>query len=256
MRWLCLALVLVVSSVFADEQVRQVQEELRKRNLYFGDIDGQARPELANALRRYQTRKGFAVTGTISDETATSLHVQPSSVAKATVLPDVPILRSDAARELPQEQRIALEKQADLNPDLIPTPAPPAEAPPSENYSERIKSLIQQYLHDSEDDDIAAQTKYFNYPVAYFDHGAVGSDFVHKDVTNYVKRWPQRKYELLDPINFVAAKDGEIVVRFPITFQVRNKNHTASGRTINFWTLRAEGDDLKIIAINEQRLGE
>ncbi len=256
MRWLCIALVLVVSTVFADEQVRQVQEELRKRNLYFGDIDGQARPELNNAVRRYQARKGFAVTGTINDETAISLNVKSGAIAQSTSLPDVPILRSDAARELPPEQRIALEKEADLNPDSVPTPASPAEAPASENNSERIRSLAQNYLRDSESDDIAAQTKYFDYPVAYFDHGTVDSAFVQKDVTNYVKRWPQRKYELLEPINFIAAKEGEIVVRFPITFQVRNKNHTASGRTINFWTLRAQGDDLKIIAISEQRLRE
>ncbi|MDQ6939948.1 MAG: peptidoglycan-binding protein [Verrucomicrobiota bacterium] len=256
MRWLFLALILVVSTVLADEQVRQVQEELRKRNLYFGDIDGQTRPELNNAVRRYQARKGFAVTGTIDDETAISLNVKSRSITQTTSLPDVPILRSDAARQLPPEQRIALEKEADLNPDLVPTPAPPAEAPASENSSERIRAFIQQYLRDSETDDIATQTKYFNYPVIYFDHGVVDSAFVHKDVTNYVKRWPQRKYELLDPIDFIGATDGRTEVRFPITFQVRNKNHTASGRTMNFWTLRAEGDDLKIIAISEQRLRE
>ncbi len=256
MRWLCLALVLIVSTVFADEQVRQVQEELRKRNLYFGDIDGQTRPELNNALRRYQARKGFAVTGTIDDETAISLNVKSRATATTTSLPDVPILRSDAARQLPPEQRIALEKEAELNPDLTPSPAPPAEAPASENNPERIRSLIQQYLRDSETDDIAAQTKYFDYPVAYFDHGAVDSIFVNKDVTNYVKRWPRRKYVLLEPINLAATKNGELRVQFPITFEVQNKTHTAAGRTMNFWTLRADGDDLKIIAIREQRLRE
>ena len=37
----------------ADETVRQVQEELRKRNLYFGNIDGQTSPVLVDALKRY-----------------------------------------------------------------------------------------------------------------------------------------------------------------------------------------------------------
>ena len=40
----------------ADETVRQVQEELRKRNLYFGNIDGQNSAVLTDALKRYQTR--------------------------------------------------------------------------------------------------------------------------------------------------------------------------------------------------------
>jgi hypothetical protein len=41
-----------------------------------------------------------------------------------------------------------------------------------------------------------------------------------------------------------------------MSFRVRNKKHAASGRTKNFWTIRAEGDDLKIVAIREQRLRE
>ena len=256
MRWVILALILVVANVRADEQIRQVQEELRKRNLYFGDIDGQARPELNNAVRRYQARKGFAVTGTINEETAVSLNVRSRNVTQTTALPDVPVLRSDAARQLPPEQRIALEKEAELNPDSAPTPAPPAEAPPPENTSERIKSLIQQYLTDAETNDIAAQTKYFDYPVAYFDHGAVDANFVHKDVTNYVKRWTQRKYVLLDPVSSVTKPDGEIDVQFPITFQVKNQKHSAAGRTMNYWKMRPDGDDLKIVAIREQRLRE
>ncbi|MFL6539271.1 MAG: peptidoglycan-binding protein, partial [Chthoniobacterales bacterium] len=52
----CLLLLFSTAQIYADEQVRQVQEELRRRNLYFGDIDGTPTPELENALRRYQAR--------------------------------------------------------------------------------------------------------------------------------------------------------------------------------------------------------
>ena len=37
----------------ADEVMRQVQEELRKRNLYFGDVNGLHTPQVAAALRRF-----------------------------------------------------------------------------------------------------------------------------------------------------------------------------------------------------------
>ncbi|HEV3408929.1 MAG TPA: peptidoglycan-binding domain-containing protein [Chthoniobacterales bacterium] len=264
MRWLGLFLVLflLATPLRADEQVRQVQEELRKRNLYFGDIDGQVTPELSNALKRYQVRKGFAVTGTINRETATSLNVQPEFAASrpaASPLPDVPVLRSDTARELPQEQRVALEQQAQENPEPPPSPPPPAEQPPPSPQlnRERVRALVEQYLRDSETFDVPAQTRYFTYPVEYFDHGSVGAEFVEKDVRNYVKRWPERRYTLEEPIAIAAsAREGEAMVAFPITFEVRNKKHTARGRTQNFWTLRAEGDDLKIVAIREQRLRE
>jgi len=259
-RWLCLLLVFVVTAAFADERVRQVQEELRKRNLYFSDVDGQTSADLANALKRYQTRKGFTVTGTISDETAVSLNVQLRTAAgNPPALPDVAVLRSDIARELPAQQRVALEDLAEENPDFVPTPAPPAESPPPAPgiNPERITQMVQQYLRDCETSDIAAQTRYFAYPVEYFDHGSVGPAFVDRDVTNYVKRWPERKYTLTEPVSYVAStRDGETKVEFPISFDVRNKSHAAKGRTRNFWTIRPEGDDLKIISIREERLRE
>ena len=45
------------ASLRADDTTRQVQEELRKRNLYFGDVDGCRSPQLIAAVRRYQERK-------------------------------------------------------------------------------------------------------------------------------------------------------------------------------------------------------
>src|SRR3977135_2909257 len=87
----------------ADESVRQVQEELRKRNLYFGNIDGQTSPVLVDALKRYQTRKGFTVSGKGDAHTATSVPVQvTTAAATATVMPDMPVLKSDIESALPE----------------------------------------------------------------------------------------------------------------------------------------------------------
>jgi hypothetical protein len=255
---LCLVLIGTAALVRADEKLRQAQEELRKRNLYFGNVDGQESPELSGALKRYQTRKGFAVTGSVDNETATSLHIQTAAVSAAN-LPDLPVLRSDAARELPAPQRIALERAADENADSAPSPFPPAEAPaPGQDLTpERVTRFVTDYLREAESDDVAAQVKYFAYPILYFDHGSVDEEFVLKDVRNYLKRWPQRKYTLSQPVSFFAAgPEAETNVEFLIAYDVRNRNHAASGRTRNWWTLHAEGDELKIVAIREQRLRE
>jgi hypothetical protein len=116
---------------------------------------------------------------------------------------------------------------------------------------------VTDYLRDAETDDVAAQVKYFAYPILYFDHGSVDEEFVLKDVRNYLKRWPQRKYTLSQPVTFFAdGREGETNVEFLIAYDVRNASHAASGRTRNWWTLRAEGDELKIVAIREQRLRE
>jgi hypothetical protein len=260
----CFFCVVISISSFAraDETVRQVQEELRKRNLYFGNIDGQTSPVLIDALKRYQTRKGFAVTGKVDPDTATSLHIQTTTVA-STALPDVPVLKSDTASALPESQRLALQKEAEESPDLSPSPLAPAESPaPGQDLTpERVNKFVQDYLRDAESDDVAAQVKYYAFPVRYFDHGAVSEQFVTKDTSGYVKRWPQRKYTLTGPVNFFASgKEGETEVEFTIGFELqspaRKTKNRAIGHTKNWWTIQGNGDDLKIVAIREARLRE
>jgi hypothetical protein len=247
----------------ADEMVRQVQEELRKRNLYFGNIDGQSNAVLTAAVKRYQARKGFAVTGKVDPDTATSLHVQTTTVASTVKLPDVPVLRSDTASALPESQRLALQRQAEEKPDLTPSPPPPAESPaPGQDLTpERITEFIQNYLRDGETADVQKQVNYFAFPVRYFDHGMVSQDFVTKDTSNYVKRWPERKYTLTGPVAFFASEtEGETNVEFTIAFDLRSNSRSAknkaTGRTKNWWTLRGNGDELKIVAIREARVRE
>jgi hypothetical protein len=260
---LCCLLISIPGFVRADETVRQVQEELRKRNLYFGNIDGQTSPVLIDALKRYQTRKGFAVTGKVDHDTATSLHIQTATAATIAALPDVPVLKSDTASALPESQRLALQKEAEENPDVTPSPPPPAESPaPGQDLTpERVNKFVQDYLREAETDDVPGQVKYYAFPVRYFDHGTVSEQFVSKDTSNYLKRWPERKYTLAGPVNFFASgKEGETELEFTIAFELRSaarttKNH-AVGRSKNWWSIRANGEELKIVAIKEARLHE
>jgi Putative peptidoglycan binding domain len=247
----------------ADETLRQVQEELRKRNLYFGNIDGQNSAVLTDALKRYQTRKGFTISGQVDKDTATSLHIQAAAVAASEPLPDIPVLKSDTASALPESQRLALQREAEERPDLAPSPPAPAESPGAEQdlTPDRVNKFVQDYLRDAEGPSVPAQLKYYAFPVRYFDHGTVSEPFVTKDTGDYVKRWPERKYTLMEPANFFASgKDGETEIEFTIGFQLRNASRTtknkATGRTKNRWTVRMEGEQMKIVAIREERLRE
>ena len=261
---LCFATILLAASapmLLADEGIRQVQEELRKRNLYFGNVDGQSTSDLANAVKLYQARKGFQVTGEIDSETATSLNIRAAALAtkKQGGLPDLPVLKSDAAREISEAQRIALQGQPEVGGDSSRNAIPPAESPaPSQNVPpERINEFVDDYLRDAQSDDVAAQVNYYSYPVEYFDHGSVPRDFVERDTRNYVKRWPERKYMLTESPTFAASgNDTDTVVEFTIVFSVRSGKQAATGRTRNVWRIRPEGGKLKIVAIREQRLRE
>ncbi len=258
---LCL-LVAALPVAWGDEEVRRVQEELRKRNLYFGDINGQKTPGLAEALKRYQARKGFTPSGAIDDVTAYSLNVRSDETPGQSLppLPDVPILKSDFAQQIPEGERLAREKLSEKNPDLVPTPPPPAESPPpSQDLSpQRVTALVESYLRASETDDIKAQTaSYFSYPVKYFDHGVQGATFVERDVGYYLRQWPERRYTLLEPVTFAASdEEGATIIQFKIAYDLRNSHRHAVGRTNNFWTIRPQDGQLRIIAIQEARLRE
>jgi peptidoglycan hydrolase-like protein with peptidoglycan-binding domain len=76
--WLTIALsLLLLHDVLADEQVLRVQEELRKRHLFYGNANGEYTPALSAAIIRYQRTKGFAPTGILDSETCASLGVLP-----------------------------------------------------------------------------------------------------------------------------------------------------------------------------------
>ncbi len=244
----------------ADEAVRRVQEELRRRNLFFGDVDGKVSPELVGALRIYQTHKGFDPTGRIDDVTARSLDVTVSAAETASLQsnwPDVPVLKSDAARALPPAQEAALVKSAVQNIDATPAPEIASDGTSASPTLEldRATHFIEDYLRDGQTNDIAAQVRHFDFPCDYFDHGLVDHKFVEEDTRRYVRRWPKRSYRLNAPVKLAAAANsGETLLEFPLTFDVRNNRHHAAGKTRNFWTVRIVGSELKIVAIKEQHL--
>jgi hypothetical protein len=61
----------------ADELTGAVQEALRTRKLYFGDIDGVQSPETTEALRRFQEKKGLDPTGALDETTLRALGLLP-----------------------------------------------------------------------------------------------------------------------------------------------------------------------------------
>ncbi|MDR3402543.1 MAG: peptidoglycan-binding protein [Chthoniobacter sp.] len=85
-----LAALTIAASAIADDQVRNVQIQLKNQGFYYGDVDGQSGTEMTSALRRYQIRNGLEVTGTLTQETLASLGMvagkpKPSAPAPASV---------------------------------------------------------------------------------------------------------------------------------------------------------------------------
>jgi hypothetical protein len=103
-----------VGPLFGDERIRQAQEALRKRHLFFEEMTGESTPALISAIGHYQKKKGFACTGRLDPETCASLGVAKVATAPAQtpfVVADTGDLRGPNGEALPSFLELRLQRQ-------------------------------------------------------------------------------------------------------------------------------------------------
>jgi hypothetical protein len=230
------------SKSLADEETRQVQEELRKRHLFFRDIDGLPSPEYSMALRRYQERKGFVQTGRADDVTLYSLGIgePPSPAEGARDLPDLPVLKSDAALRDPRPGQPPVPTKAQNAGDV-------AKAD--------IRNFLRRYFDACQSQDPQDELAFYAEKVEYFDHGVVDRPYIKNELAVYNQRWPSRKYSLGDSLRVVRTGNNTVAT-IRVNFQVANSEHNrqASGQTDDTFNLAKRGDSLEIVSIKEARV--
>ena len=268
----------------ADEITRRIQEELRKRNLYFGDVDGRLSPQLSAALHRYQERKGFSSTGETDADTLYSLNiVRPDGTPSPTTAsapvstvppaldardgksswPDITVLRSDEARpDAGDRETAAASGGPSVHPTPVFTPAPPpASATVLRRPSvEKVHDYLTRYLQAGQNNDAAGEMRFYGDHVAYYDEGTADHAYILRDVNRYDHRWPERHFTLLDPVTVADSPDGDpdkFVVNFRYGFSVKNSRYAVGGKTDNTWTVsNQDPGDWKIVSMKEQRVRE
>ena len=230
-------------SLHADDPTRCVQEELRKRNLFFGDVDGRRTPPFVAALRHYQERKGFSPSGEPDEQTLRSLDLPPALLAAtfspppaaatisnpnpgqtadpatappdtgAPYWPDTLVLRSDQAPRStpnPSTAALAFNRITPTGGDPIYPPAhfntlpQPSFAPGQAPSAAEVKDFIARYLQAGQTNDPTAELAFYGEQVNYFNQGTVGRPFIEGDIRRYDKRWPRRNFTLVGPVNVVA----------------------------------------------------
>ena len=226
----------------ADEETRQVQEELRKRHLFFRDIDGRPSHEFALAVKRYQERMGFAQTGVADDVTLYSLGIgePPSPAEGAGNLPDVPVLKSDAS--VPNISR-------------PPPPTPTKEQNAGDVAKTEIHSFLRRYFDACQSQNPDDELRFYAERVEYYDHGTVDRNYIKNELAVYDQRWPSRKYTFGDSLR-VVRNGNNTIAKIRVNFEVANIEHNrkASGRTDDTFNLAKRGDSLEIVSIKEARV--
>ena len=235
---LALAALFVPGVVSADEITRQVQEELRKRRLYYGNIDGQHTPELGMALKRYQGRKGFPESGVPDTQTLRSMGIEEPAV------PDVPILRSDVAAPptSPGTENPAPTPMSIAGDITVPAPS-----------REELREFMQRYVAASETDDVSDDLALFAPRVDYFNHGIVPKTSVRKALLDYNGKWPQRKYVIDGDITHTKRGDNTAVSAL-VAYEFRDPAHDrrADGKANHTIVLARQADStFEIVGIQE-----
>jgi peptidoglycan hydrolase-like protein with peptidoglycan-binding domain len=133
--------------VCADDEMRNVQSELKNQGFYYGELDGKFSTETSAAIKRYQIRNGLEVTGTLTAKTLEALGLAPSTVprsasaptpaAPANPPPPTNLRRDDSVRESDRNflrrEQAATPRSDDPSVVAPPVPMEPA-AVPGEEY--------------------------------------------------------------------------------------------------------------------------
>ena len=137
MKRIAFLLLLSVAPLRADELTKNVQTELKELGFFYAEVNGNAGAETTAAIRRFQIRNGYEVTGTLTKETLQGLGMgakdAPAKVAPAPVKKDAPVhLRRDETVEESDRdflRREAAKQRSARDPSTVSPPAP-LNAPP------------------------------------------------------------------------------------------------------------------------------
>jgi peptidoglycan hydrolase-like protein with peptidoglycan-binding domain len=126
---------LLIQAANADDQLRNVQSQLKSEGFYYGDINGQESPEMTAAIRRYQIRNGLEVTGALNPETLHALAgAGAASRNQPSQAPQQPAATAQRKPAPDEGDRAFLRQEEQRQPDpshVVPPPAGPGPSDPS-----------------------------------------------------------------------------------------------------------------------------
>ncbi len=284
-----LLLLSLSGAIRADEDVRSTQEELRRRNVYFGDIDGRHTPELAEALKRFQQRKGLPASGREDEPTLRTLGLRKRAPdeppPKDLVWPEEPVLKSDqkidiptAVKELASQSGIAPTSVAPASVFTVPLASPgkrgtpaarqqagqsagPGQPPPAPIAAQRSITpaetidLLKGYLSAMAHGDLKREMGYFADRVDYYNNGPIDRRIIEFAQRRYQARWPSRSYDLLKIISqSTNPRTAEITITYEVKFSLKHPGAKAQGVTLNQIVINAATVSPRIVAIKETRV--
>lgn len=283
-------LLLLLAPIHADNQLRSVQEELRRRNLYFGNIDGRASGEVDEAARRYQQRKGLPQAGPKDPETLRSLGLLERRAGevppKELEYPEEPVLKSDetinvviASKELSRETGVepvsvvgeklperreasgaerrararalaAAQRVSSRNRSVSRSSRQDSRIEPAE-----MTKFARDFLKAMSRNDLRGELRFYAERLDYHNNRQIDRRLVEHSLRRYYQRWPSRSYKIGETIDYsVLPGTAEIVLTFSVNFSLKGHGQKVKGRTLNQLVINGATSDPRIVSISERRL--
>jgi Putative peptidoglycan binding domain len=235
-----------IGSLRADSQIAAVQEMLKTRGLYRGEINGEENNETAAAITRFQVRSGIEVTGELNEETLRSLGIEaPQPLepnAEGQSRPKI-----EAWRALREQDRKFLEQ--------LTSAQPTAETREQIPGASQIQDFVAGFVVAGISEDVEAELQFYAEKADYYDRGLVSKDFIRKDISRYNQKWPIRRYWLDGDISILNGLEADpIEVRYQIRYSVRNQQKESNGTAIKTLRLKKAEHGLEITSVREETL--
>jgi peptidoglycan hydrolase-like protein with peptidoglycan-binding domain len=269
----------VAASVYADDNVRAVQEKLRDAGFYSGEIDGAYSSQLADALTRYQSGNNLSVTGQLDVDTSKALGAKPAVTNNRAAPEQSSETSRHSRRRVEQtltdarEESSADAEATESNTEMQPRSAPaatartsseitePASAPPAtiagssgggDMSTERLRDYVGAFVHAGVDPEVASEADFFANRVKYYDQGVIDREQIRNDLQEYAARWPERHFWFADNITIEPPHRKRVRVTFPLRYELHNGAAYSSGTVNKTLVLEPAGDHLQIVAVSER----
>jgi hypothetical protein len=234
----------------ADDQIAAVQEKLKSRGFYYGEVDGENSNETAAAITRFQARSGFQVTGELNEETLRALGLELSQ--------PVPSTREDDSAPKIEAWRALLEQDREFLKQTTTSSQPNGRTSDQifdMSQMDQIRDFVAGFVVAGISSDVEAELQFYADKADYYDSGLVSKDFIRNDISRYNQKWPVRQYWLEGDVHILNGIEADwIEVRFQIRYAVRNQQKESRGAAVKNLKLQKTQDGLEIISVREKTL--
>jgi len=237
------------AAIYADAQIAAVQEMLKSRGFYYGEVNGENNNETAAAITRFQVRSGFEVTGELNEETLRSLGLKPSQPVGPNA-EDRSQPKIEAWRALREQDREFLRQTTSSQPT-----AQVREQILEVSSIDQVRDFIAGFVVAGISPDVEAELQFYADKADYYDSGLVSKDFIRKDILRYDQKWPMRRYWLEGDVRILNGLEANpIEVQYQIRYFVKNQQKESSGTAVKTLKLQKTRHGLEITSVREKTL--